>query len=41
VGVLNTLGQKLYESLGYQVETLRMSKKLNEQETDALSLAND
>lgn len=30
VGVLNTLGQKLYESLGYQVETLRMSKKLNE-----------
>jgi ribosomal protein S18 acetylase RimI-like enzyme len=41
VGALNTLGQKLYESLGYQVETLRMSKKLNEQETGALSLAND
>jgi ribosomal protein S18 acetylase RimI-like enzyme len=40
VGVRNTLGQKLYESLGYQVETLRMSKKLSEQETDALPLAN-
>ena len=34
VGVRNTLGQKLYESLGYQVETLRMSKKLDEQEAD-------
>jgi ribosomal protein S18 acetylase RimI-like enzyme len=41
VGVANTLGQKLYESLGYQVETLRMSKKLNERETDALPLSND
>ena len=41
VGVLNTLGQKLYESLGYQVETLRMSKKLNERETDALPLSNN
>ena len=29
VGVHNTLGQRLYESLGYQVETLRMSKKLS------------
>ena len=34
VGVRNTLGQRLYESLGYQVETLRMSKKLSEQEMD-------
>jgi len=41
VSVQNTLGQKLYESLGYQVETLRMSKKLSEQETDALPLGND
>jgi ribosomal protein S18 acetylase RimI-like enzyme len=41
VGAQNTLGQKLYESLGYQVETLRMSKKLSEQETDALPLVND
>jgi ribosomal protein S18 acetylase RimI-like enzyme len=41
VGVHNTLGQKLYESLGYQVETLRMSKKLNERETDALPLSNN
>jgi ribosomal protein S18 acetylase RimI-like enzyme len=40
VGVRNTLGQKLYESLGYQVETLRMSKKLSERETIALPLAN-
>lgn len=39
VGVRNTLGQKLYESLGYQVETLRMSKKLGEQETDTPPLA--
>lgn len=31
IGVRNTLGQRLYESLGYQVETLRMSKKLGEQ----------
>ena len=41
VSVLNTLGQKLYESLGYQVETLRMSKKLDEREPGALPLAND
>jgi ribosomal protein S18 acetylase RimI-like enzyme len=41
VGALNTLGQKLYESLGYQIETLRMSKKLDEQEPDTSFLAND
>ncbi|MBN1979876.1 MAG: GNAT family N-acetyltransferase [Anaerolineae bacterium] len=41
VGVLNTLGQKLYESLGYHVETLRMSKKLDEREPDAPPFAND
>jgi ribosomal protein S18 acetylase RimI-like enzyme len=28
IGVRNTLGQRLYESLGYQVETLRMAKRL-------------
>lgn len=33
VGVRNTLGQRLYESLGYQVETLRMTKKLGAQES--------
>jgi ribosomal protein S18 acetylase RimI-like enzyme len=34
VGMRNTLGQRLYESLGYQVETLRMTKKLSTQESD-------
>jgi GNAT superfamily N-acetyltransferase len=29
IGARNTLGQKLYESLGYQVETLRMTKQLS------------
>jgi ribosomal protein S18 acetylase RimI-like enzyme len=28
VGARNTIGQRLYESLGYHVETLRMSKRL-------------
>ena len=28
VGVYNTIGQRLYESLGYQAETLRMTKRL-------------
>jgi ribosomal protein S18 acetylase RimI-like enzyme len=43
VGVDNVLGQRLYESLGYQVETLRMTKKLTTQAPDAdeLLLAND
>lgn len=31
VGAYNTIGQRLYESLGYQVETLRMSKELGRQ----------
>jgi ribosomal protein S18 acetylase RimI-like enzyme len=34
VGVRNTIGQKLYESFGYQVETLRMTKKLGLGEPD-------
>jgi len=29
VGADNTIGQRLYESLGYEVETLRMTKKLD------------
>jgi len=41
VGVHNTIEQRLYESLGYRVETLRMSKKLNAPESDDLSLGND
>lgn len=41
VGAHNTIGQRLYESLGYQVETLRMSKKLGTQEPDELLLLND
>jgi ribosomal protein S18 acetylase RimI-like enzyme len=40
VGAHNTIGQRLYESLGYQVETLRMTKRLMPQE-DELLLAND
>jgi ribosomal protein S18 acetylase RimI-like enzyme len=28
VGVRNTLGQRLYESLGYEIEAVRMSKRL-------------
>jgi ribosomal protein S18 acetylase RimI-like enzyme len=41
VGVHNTFGQRLYETLGYQVETVRMTKKLSTQEPDELLLAND
>ncbi|MDY6877284.1 MAG: GNAT family N-acetyltransferase [Chloroflexota bacterium] len=40
VGAQNTLGQRLYESLGYEVETLRMTKKLDAQEPE-FPLAND
>jgi len=40
VGVRNTLGQKLFESLGYEVETLRMSKKLSTQAPDDSFLSN-
>lgn len=41
VGAHNTLGQMLYESLGYQVETLRMTKKLSPREPDELLLGNE
>lgn len=41
VGVHNTIGQRLYESLGYQGETLRMSKKLDSQASDEILLVND
>jgi ribosomal protein S18 acetylase RimI-like enzyme len=41
VSVGNTIGQRLYESLGYQAETLRMSKKLDSQAADELLLVND
>jgi len=41
VGVHNTLGQRLYESLGYQLETLRMTKKLSPEGTEELTLADD
>ena len=41
VGVGNTIGQRLYESLGYQAETLRMSKKLDSQTSDEMFLGND
>jgi ribosomal protein S18 acetylase RimI-like enzyme len=40
MGVRNTIGQRLYESLGYRVETLRMSKKLDPRESDDFLLAN-
>jgi ribosomal protein S18 acetylase RimI-like enzyme len=36
IGVHNTLGQKLYESLGYEVETLRMAKQLSPRELDEI-----
>jgi ribosomal protein S18 acetylase RimI-like enzyme len=36
VGAHNRLAQKLYETLGYEVETLRMSKKLDRQEPGLL-----
>jgi ribosomal protein S18 acetylase RimI-like enzyme len=41
VGVHNAIGQRLYESLGYEVETLRMTKKLIPQASDEILLAND
>jgi ribosomal protein S18 acetylase RimI-like enzyme len=37
VGARNTLGQRLYESLGYQVETVRMYKRLDAPAPDDLS----
>lgn len=40
IGARNTLGQRLYESLGYRVETLRMAKQLipcEPDDMDALS----
>jgi ribosomal protein S18 acetylase RimI-like enzyme len=37
VGARNTIGQRLYESLGYQVETLVMSKQLMRKEDEQLS----
>ncbi len=40
VGVRNTLGQRLYESLGYEIETLRMSKSLGPAGEDAVRLTN-
>jgi ribosomal protein S18 acetylase RimI-like enzyme len=40
VGARNTIGQRLYESLGYQTETLRMTKRLVPQEDEPL-LASD
>lgn len=40
VGAHNKIGQRLYESLGYQVETLRMTKKLSPHESDDFLLAN-
>ena len=41
MGVRNTLGRRLYESLGYQVETLRMSKRVGPLEVDDLFLTDD
>jgi len=41
VGVGNKIGQRLYESLGYQAETLRMSKELDSQAPDEMLLVND
>jgi ribosomal protein S18 acetylase RimI-like enzyme len=40
VGAHNTIGQRLYQSLGYEVETLRMTKKL-ESVTDELEVASE
>lgn len=36
VGAHNTLAQRLYETLGYQVDMLRMTKKLDTQEPELL-----
>jgi ribosomal protein S18 acetylase RimI-like enzyme len=42
VGAGNRLGQRLYQSLGYTVETLRMTKKLGPQKDDEdVRLTND
>lgn len=41
VGAHNTIGQMLYESLGYQPEVLRMSKNLDSQASDEILLVND
>jgi ribosomal protein S18 acetylase RimI-like enzyme len=41
VGVHNAIRQRLYESLGYEVETLRMTKELVPQAPDEILLAND
>lgn len=42
VGAGNRLGQKLYESLGFEVETLRMTKKLGPPRDDEdIRLTND
>jgi ribosomal protein S18 acetylase RimI-like enzyme len=38
VGAHNAIGQRLYQSLGYEVETLRMTKKLGAVE-DELEMA--
>jgi len=38
VGMHNTLGQRLYKGLGYEVETLQMSKKLAGEPTEELRL---
>ena len=40
VGAHNRIGQRLYESLGYQAETLRMTKKLSPHESEDFLLAN-
>jgi ribosomal protein S18 acetylase RimI-like enzyme len=42
IGARNNLGQKLYESLGYEVETLRMTKKLGSpRDGEDIRLTND
>jgi ribosomal protein S18 acetylase RimI-like enzyme len=41
VGVHNTIGQRLYESFGYQAVTLRMTKRLGPGEPDEFFLDND
>jgi ribosomal protein S18 acetylase RimI-like enzyme len=38
VGKHNTIGQRLYSRLGYEVETLRMSKKLTSEPSEELRL---
>lgn len=41
VGVHNHLGQKLYESLGYRVDTLRMTKTLDPRVPDDTLITSD